>query len=811
MEYKGKLLVFVDFTCKATQSQDDALQTHVYMSDRNKKSILILEITKEKRGNTNPIPVDKGNCSKAEALVGFLEDDLIPCWRCQTAGGVELELDYIACRSATQCNSMHSNQNKGRQCLTEDVKKPEQCKIFSTVDFNPKGVVCKNFGPALAQFYFFGVYRGKDYRDENETAVHPPICEEITITCEYSKYYFALGSWFGVMNGSGTTYIKGQDIKPCDTGVECFEAEVQHLASDTKEGWRGTYSASLSRKFEEIGKHMVFCNGPVWNTTEWVNASLSFDVKEGEHPEVISVEPDSLGEFIVGQLKRQITCSFKGRPKPTVEWTGPKEAHYTTFDGGNFSQITFSEIGYQTSGTYTCKVSSFLGNHSDYFTFKTSDQTRGFPTFGIIAIVISGLLIVLVAIVVIVRMRSIIQTQREALRILTEAEIEEFVQGNPELIEKARVANEYFNNAPVIDALPYDQKYEIHPDNLTVDYSCVLGTGEYGVVLKGKVYAKNAKQYVTVANLHVTMDASSANSQVISTPANGEEEIQVAVKTCKKDVDVTNFKALLSEIKVMAYLGHHKCLVSLIGASTSNIKNRELLIIVEFCQNGDLESYLHINKQKFLNKVKYGIYSDGNEANASQGDRTYLNLIEGAGDPTSLETCIFSSDELFKWTYEIAEAIEYMHSKKVIHADLAVRNVLLTHDLRAKVSDFGLSRQLIETSSYTKKTQCALPWRHLAIESLRNLEFSVKSDVWAFGVTLWELYTLGDKPYPGLSYTLDFMKYLETGALRLSKPDYATNEIYEFMLMCWRKVPEDRPNASEVQIICDKLLRRARH
>ncbi|ODM94981.1 Vascular endothelial growth factor receptor kdr-like [Orchesella cincta] len=788
MEYNGKLLVFVDFTCKATQSNSESLQTHVYMRDENKKSILILEITNKRRGNANPTPVNKDNCSRAVAAFALPKTDLIPCWRCETPTGKELELDYVSCRSATQCNSMHSQQNKGTKCLKRAQEKPPQCKIFSTVDYNPKAVVCKNFGPALAQFFFFGVFRGDI---DDETAPPPPIYfdwtevdpsemihihpineevfvgEEIIVTCEYSKYYFALGSWFGVTNENGTKYYQGEDIKPCDTDVECFEATAQHRPSDSTNVWRGTYTANLPLKFEGIGQHKVICNGPIWNTTEWINASISFPVKKGENPEIISVIPDSKEAFIVGQTKRKLVCRFNGKPVPKVEWTGPNETHYYIHNGGDYSEITFSEIGFQTSGS----------------------NEGGISTFGIIAIVVSGLLIVGVALLVITRMRNIIQEQREALRILTEAEIQEFVEGNPDIV--ARAKNDYFNNNTAIDALPYDMKYEIPPDKLSIDYSCILGSGEYGLVLGGKVMTENVKGYVSISNppdpeeLTMNQEAETNN-----------EELTVAVKMCKKDVDVTNFKALLAEIKVMAYLGNHKNLVSLIGAW-------ELLIIVEFCKNGSLESYLRNNKQSFLNKVKYGYYTDGND-NANEGI-VYANVGHGHE-----ETCVFSSIELFKWTYEIAEAIEYMSTKKVIHGDLAVRNVLLTEDLVAKVSDFGLSRQLVETSSYMKKTQCALPWRHLAIESLKNLEFSVKSDMWAFGVTLWELYTLGDVPYPGLNYTQEFMTGLENGTVRLYKPSYATNDIYEFMLLCWSGIPEDRPSSSEIKIICDKLLRKAR-
>lgn len=132
--------------------------------------------------------------------------------------------------------------------------------------------------------------------------------------------------------------------------------------------------------------------------------------------------------------------------------------------------------------------------------------------------------------------------------------------------------------------------------------------------------------------------------------------------------------------------------------------------------------------------------------------------------------------DMIRWSHEIACGMEYLGTKHVVHADLSTRNVLLTSDKTAKITDFGLSRRLYDYTNYVKKQQEPLPWRWMSIESLKRLEFSAKSDVWSYGVTLWEIFAMGDLPYPGLSWNLDFVENLTNG-LRMKSPPHATPQV----------------------------------
>jgi serine/threonine protein kinase len=126
---------------------------------------------------------------------------------------------------------------------------------------------------------------------------------------------------------------------------------------------------------------------------------------------------------------------------------------------------------------------------------------------------------------------------------------------------------------------------------------------------------------------------------------------------------------------------------------------------------------------------------------------------------------------LIRFAAEIAAGMEFLAKKRVVHADLAARNILVSFELHTKICDFGLARQIIDYN-YIKSQQCPLPWKWMAIESLSQMKFSTMSDVWAYGVTLWEIFTLGNVPYPGMVWNMNFVDQLQNG-LRMPKPAFA--------------------------------------
>ncbi|XP_065842857.1 uncharacterized protein [Oscarella lobularis] len=153
--------------------------------------------------------------------------------------------------------------------------------------------------------------------------------------------------------------------------------------------------------------------------------------------------------------------------------------------------------------------------------------------------------------------------------------------------------------------------------------------------------------------------------------------------------------------------------------------------------------------------------------------------------------------QLVKFCHQIAKGMNYISDKKLVHRDLAARNCMVNMDLEVKVADFGLSRVMTEGKDYYRTGQSGqLPIRWMSPESLLDLVFTMKSDVWSYGITIWEVMTLAMVPYPGVS-SYEVVRFLKAGK-RLDKPDECPSEMYHIMLNCWSAEPEDRLPFSQI-------------
>lgn len=245
----------------------------------------------------------------------------------------------------------------------------------------------------------------------------------------------------------------------------------------------------------------------------------------------------------------------------------------------------------------------------------------------------------------------------------------------------------------------------------------------------------------------------------------------VAVKTLKENANEKERSDLISELQVMKMLEPHPNVVRLLGCCT---EKEPIFLIMEYISKGKLQSYLR----------------------NSRAERYYNNMH---GHSKSL-----TSRDLTSFVYQVAKGMEFLSANGIIHRDLAARNVLITEDHTCKVADFGFARDVIASHVYERKSEGRLPIRWMAPESLYDNIFSVKSDVWSFGVLIWEVVTLGSTPYPGLS-AAEVMKKVRDG-YRLDKPEHCRRELYNIMYYCWDKDPKERPSFTECVQLLEKLL-----
>ncbi|XP_069974822.1 tyrosine-protein kinase ABL1 isoform X5 [Penaeus vannamei] len=224
--------------------------------------------------------------------------------------------------------------------------------------------------------------------------------------------------------------------------------------------------------------------------------------------------------------------------------------------------------------------------------------------------------------------------------------------------------------------------------------------------------------------------------------------ICVAVKTLKEDTMA--LKDFLEEASIMKEMKHPN-LVQLLGVCT---REPPFYIVTEFMSRGNLLDYLRTCSHDEVNEV------------------TLLYMAT-----------------------QVAAAMEYLEDRSFIHRDLAARNCLVGENHLVKVADFGLAR-LMRDDTYTAHAGAKFPIKWTAPEGLAYNKFSTKSDVWAFGILLWEIATYGVSPYPGVDLT-NVYHLLESG-YRMDCPQGCPVRVYELMKQCWLWIPSDRPTFSHI-------------
>nr|XP_045606362.1 uncharacterized protein LOC123763283 isoform X2 [Procambarus clarkii] len=162
------------------------------------------------------------------------------------------------------------------------------------------------------------------------------------------------------------------------------------------------------------------------------------------------------------------------------------------------------------------------------------------------------------------------------------------------------------------------------------------------------------------------------------------------------------------------------------------------------------------------------------------------------------QLCHVSVTSLCEYAVQIANGMKYLESRRFIHRDLAARNVLMTSVDKLKIGDFGLMRALPQQEDcYVMTEQKKVPFPWCAPESLKSKQFSHASDVWMYGVTMWETFTFGEEPWVGLNGQ-QILKKIDQEGERLSCPPACPSDMYDLLLQCWSHDPNERPTFSQI-------------
>ncbi|XP_046677236.1 focal adhesion kinase 1 isoform X3 [Homalodisca vitripennis] len=235
-----------------------------------------------------------------------------------------------------------------------------------------------------------------------------------------------------------------------------------------------------------------------------------------------------------------------------------------------------------------------------------------------------------------------------------------------------------------------------------------------------------------------------------------DNSVPVAVKTCKADADMATAEKFLEEAYIMQQF-EHPHIIKLIGVCSDS----PIWIVMELAKLGELRAYLKSNQPR-------------------------LDLAT-----------------LILYTSQLSKALSYLESKKFVHRDIAARNVLVSSHTCVKLADFGLSRW-VEDQSFYQASKGKLPIKWMSPESINFRRFTTASDVWMFGVCMWEILMYGVKPFMGVKNN-DVIGKIENGE-RLALPPNCPPRLYSLMSQCWAYEPSKRPTFKEIKETLNEIL-----
>uniref|UniRef100_A0A8C1GZD6 receptor protein-tyrosine kinase n=1 Tax=Cyprinus carpio TaxID=7962 RepID=A0A8C1GZD6_CYPCA len=255
----------------------------------------------------------------------------------------------------------------------------------------------------------------------------------------------------------------------------------------------------------------------------------------------------------------------------------------------------------------------------------------------------------------------------------------------------------------------------------------------------------------------------------------------VAVKMLKEEASADMQNDFQREAALMAEFDHPN-IVRLLGVCAVG---KPMCLMFEYMANGDLNEFLRRR-------------SSTQQPSLSRDTLTCSSLVSEPERYPPL-SCL----EQLSISKQVAAGMAYLSERKFVHRDLATRNCLVAENLVVKIADFGLSRNIYAADYYKASENDAIPIRWMPPESIFYNRYTSESDVWAYGVVLWEIFSYGMQPYYGMAHE-EVIYYVRDGNV-LACPENCPQELYNLMRLCWSTHPTDRPSFASIHRILERM------
>ncbi|XP_042274439.1 vascular endothelial growth factor receptor kdr-like isoform X3 [Thunnus maccoyii] len=568
----------------------------------------------------------------------------------------------------------------------------------------------------------------------------------VNLTCRASRYLYTDLRWLDSRNQTVTSGVSSLQFSNYSIFLTLY---LHNVSKNSSTGYR--------------------CQAyKVNNRVELKTAALTVDARK--HP---WLSQNLTNQDVNSSSTLILTCLALGVPHPDITWykngVPVEEAPGITL--GKNGNLTIDRVKKDDEGLYEC-----IARNDEGFAKTSAVVTvlgdEGKPNIEVIILVCTGAAATFLWLMLILFIRKLRKQPAH------------YKMGPSIIIDPDECPLEDQN-----DLLQYDSsKWEFPRDRLRLGKT--LGHGAFGKVV----------------------EASAFGIDKLSTCKT------VAVKMLKGGATSNERKALMSELKILIHIGHHLNVVNLLGACTK--PGGPLMMIVEFCKYGNLSNYLRSKRDDFIvyRSQDGKVVSSGSgcelselmkrrlESVASTGssassgfieDKSYCDSEEEEEESEDLYKRVLTLEDLICYSFQVAKGMEFLASRKCIHRDLAARNILLSENNVVKICDFGLARDIYKDPDYVRKGDARLPLKWMAPEAIFDKIYTTQSDVWSFGVLMWEIFSLGASPYPGVQIDEEFCCRLKEGT-RMRAPEYSSSEIYQTMLDCWQGEPQERPTFTEL-------------